>query len=172
MLRQYIDSHVAFVQAGSLEPERVTSALSEMRRIQDRLWNMALADARKDMNSEVAAMYIDSLNEVNAIHVTRLTVGLHSRVPNEIWLVLHFITILGMMGVGYQTGIAGSKRSLARHLLTLSFALVFVLIASLDRPDSGVLTVSQQPLIDLRDSMQTAGFSSRPPNQVGGIHHG
>jgi hypothetical protein len=34
------------------------------------------------------------------------------------------ITILGMMGVGYQTSIAGSKRSMGRPILALSFALV------------------------------------------------
>jgi hypothetical protein len=35
----------------------------------------------------------------------------------------------------------------------LSFALVFALIAALDRPDSGILSVTQQPLIDLSGSM-------------------
>ena len=69
---------------------------------------------------------------------------------------LYCITALGMMGVGYQTGIAGSKRSMVRPILALSFALVFALIASLDRPDSGVMTVSQRPLIDLRDAMAAA----------------
>jgi hypothetical protein len=66
------------------------------------------------------------------------------------------ITILGMMGVGYQTSIAGSKRSMARPILALSFALVFALIASLARPDSGIMKVTQQPLIDLHDSMAAA----------------
>ena len=156
LLRQYIDLRLAFAQAGSLEPERVKSAQSETRRIQERLWNMAVANARKDMNSDVAAMYIDSLNEVNAIHAMRVAVGIQARVPNEIWFVLYFITLLGMFGVGYQTGIAGSKRSMARPLLALTFALVFALIGSLDRPDSGVMKVTQQPLIDLRDSITAA----------------
>jgi hypothetical protein len=45
---------------------------------------------------------------------------------------------------------------MARPILALSFALVFALIASLDRPDSGVMKVTQQPLIDLHDSMAAA----------------
>jgi hypothetical protein len=114
------------------------------------------------MNSDVAALYIESLNEVNGIHASRVAVGIQARIPNEIWLVLFGITMLGMMGVGYQTGIAGSTRSLARPILALSFALVFALIASLDRPDSGVIKVTQQPLIDLRDAMAAAaGRTSR-----------
>jgi hypothetical protein len=100
--------------------------------------------------------------EVNGIHASRVAVGIQARVPSEIWLVLYGITMLGMLGVGYQTGIAGSKRSMARPILALSFALVFALIASLDRPDSGVMKVTQQPLIDLRDSMAAAaGRASR-----------
>ena len=153
LLRQYVDLRVTFAEAASLEPDSVKSFLSETQRLQDRLWNMAVANARKDMNSDVAALYIDSLNEVNGIHASRVAVGIQERVPSEIWLVLYCITILGMMGVGYQTGIAGSKRSMAPPILALSFALVFALIASLDRPDSGVLKVTQQPLIDLRDAM-------------------
>jgi Protein of unknown function (DUF4239) len=162
LLRQYVDLRVTFVEEGRLDPERVKSVPSETQRIQDRLWTMAVANARQDMNSDVAALYNDSLNEVNGIHASRVAVGIQARVPGEIWLVLYCITILGMMGVGYQTGIAGSKRSMARPILALSFALVFALIASLDRPDSGIIKVTQQPLIDLRDAMAaTAGRASR-----------
>jgi hypothetical protein len=153
LLRRYVDVRLTFAQAGSLEQERLRRALSETQRIQNRLWNTAVANARKDMNSELAALYIDSLNEVTAIHASRVAVGIQARVPIEIWVVLYSITILGMMGVGYQTGIAGSKRSMARPIVALSFALVFALIGSLDRPDSGVMRVTQQPLIDLRASM-------------------
>jgi hypothetical protein len=156
LLRQYVDVRVTFAEARSLELERVKRAMSETQRIQDRLWDMAVANARKDMNSDVAAMYIDSLNEVNGIHASRVAVGIQARVPIEIWIALYCVTILGMMGVGYQTGIAGSKRSMARPILALSFALVFALIASLDRPDSGVMKVTQQPLVDLRDTMAAA----------------
>jgi CDP-diglyceride synthetase len=63
------------------------------------------------------------------------------------------ITALGMVGLGYQTGIVGSNRSMARPFLAVSFALVFALIASLDRPDSGIIKVTQQPLAELRDAM-------------------
>jgi hypothetical protein len=37
--------------------------------------------------------------------------------------------------------------------LGISFSLVLLLITSLDRPNSTFITVSQQPLIDLRNSI-------------------
>ena len=156
LLRQYVDLRVAFAEAGRLEPQRVKRFLSETQRLQDRLWNMAVANARKDMNSDVAALYIESLNEVNGIHASRVAVGIQARLPIEIWVVLYCVTALGMMAVGYQTGLAGSERSMGRPNLAVSFALVFALIASLDRPDSGFMGLSQQPLIDLRDAMAAA----------------
>ena len=81
LLRQYVDLRVTFAEEGSLEPERVKSVLAETQRIQDRLWNMAVANARKDMNSDVAALYIDSLNEVNGIHASRVAVGIQREFP-------------------------------------------------------------------------------------------
>ena len=55
-----------------------------------------------------------------------------------------------MIGVGSQTGIAGSRRTWAILILALSFSLVLALIAELDRPQSGLITVTQQPLEDLQ----------------------
>jgi hypothetical protein len=156
LMRKYIDDRVRFAQDGDLSAERVARAKAETQRVQDRLWSMAVANARKDMNSDVAALYIDSLNQVNALHAMRVAVALQARVPSEIWIVLYCITILGMVSVGYQTGIAGSRRSAAWPLLAVAFALVFALIGGLDRPDSGILKVTQQPLIDLRDTMTAA----------------
>ena len=152
--KEYLDLRLELAQSGNID--NVPHVLSETKRIQDQLWLMAVVNARKDMNSDVAALYIDSLNQVIDIHALRVAVGVQARVPIGIWIVLYSLTILGMMGVGYQTGIAGSKRSMARPILALSFSLVFMLIASLDRPGSRIMTVTQQPLIDLRNSMDTA----------------
>ena len=153
MLRQYVDRRIDFAETQSLDPARLRAFLSATQALQDSLWEMAVVNARKDMNSDVAALYIDALNLVNGVHATRVAVGVQARIPQEIWVVLYCTTIISMVAIGYHTGVAGSRRSNARLFLALSFALVFALIASLDRPDSGVLVVTQQPLIDLRQIM-------------------
>ena len=153
IFRRYVDLRLTFAQGLSLEPEEVTKVVGETQALQDRLWETAVINARKDMNSDVAALYIDSLNTMNGVNALRLAVGIQARVPLEIWLALYLITLLGMVGVGYQTGIAGSKRSVAWPVLALTFAMAFGLIASLDRPDSGIVKVSQTPMIDLQNLM-------------------
>ena len=150
---QYVDQRLAFTAQNSFEAERVAGVLSQAKLLQDRLWDMAVANARKDMNSDVAALYIESLNEIFGVHATRVAVGIQARIPGEVWLVLLGITILGMISMGYHTKMGGAKRSLRRPALAVAFALVFGLTVSLDRPGSGILRVTQQPLVDLRDSM-------------------
>jgi hypothetical protein len=56
LLRQYVDLRVQYAEEGTLDPEHVQRFLSETQRIQDQLWTMAVANARQDMNSDVAAM--------------------------------------------------------------------------------------------------------------------
>jgi hypothetical protein len=55
--------------------------------------------------------------------------------------------------MGYHAGLVGTIRSLAVIVVAITFSAVIALIADLDRPQEGSLTVSQQALIDVRQSM-------------------
>jgi hypothetical protein len=148
LLRNYVGRRLAAVQSN--DRAQVRAAVVESERIQRRLWEMAVVNARKDMNSDVAALYIESLNELSNIHASRVNVGLQARMPAGIWLALYALLVLAMLAVGYQTAIADSRRSWIMLMLALSFSLVITLIAALDRPQSGYVPVSQQPLEDVR----------------------
>jgi hypothetical protein len=152
LLRQYVDSRLAAVMSRNLD--KISIAMSESSRIQHQLWDMAVTNARKDMNSDVAALYIDSLNQLINLHASRVAIGMQARIPAGIWLVLYILVVLSMITVGYLSAIADSaKRSFVTLILAVSFSLVIMLIASLDRPNSTFITVSQQPLEDIRVSM-------------------
>jgi ABC-type molybdate transport system ATPase subunit len=55
--------------------------------------------------------------------------------------------------MGYHAGMVGTRRSLAIFAVALTFSVVIELIADLDRPQEGVLKVSQHALLDLQRSM-------------------
>jgi hypothetical protein len=141
------------IEAGTKSLKHMEQVVAASKTMQKTLWDMAVSNARKDMNSDVAALYIEALNEMVSVQANRIMVGLRHRVPPPIWIVLYALTFCGMASVGYQTGIAGSRRSSARPFLALSFSVVVTLIAALDRPDSPFLKVSQLPLIELRAQM-------------------
>ncbi len=86
-----------------------------------------------------------------------MAVALHARIPSGIWISLGSLIFLGMVSIGYQIGIAGSKRSLAQPILAVSFSLVISLIAMLDRPHASFIKVSQQPFVDLLEMMNRPG---------------
>jgi hypothetical protein len=154
LLRQYVDDRLSSVRSGDFAA--VQEAVAQAGDIQRRLWDMAVVNGRKDLNSDVAALYIDALNTVTTVHASRLAVGIYGRMPAGIWMALYVLVLLSMMAVGYHTAIAGSRRSWMMLILALSFSLVITLIAALDRPQGGYLPVSQQPLEDVRTAIDEA----------------
>jgi hypothetical protein len=154
LLKRYLDARVLVAQAGTADSQQLKVAMNDAIRIQHRLWDMAVANARKDMNSDVAALYIESLNEIAAVHASRVAVGVQARIPLGIWFGLSGLTVFAMVSIGYHTGIAASRRSMSTLVLAASFAMVIALIATLDRP-GGFIRVSQQPLTDLQADIAT-----------------
>lgn len=148
LLREYVDLRLEAIQPGKLD-----QALSKSEALHNRLWAQAVAATEKD-RSPIAALYVQSLNEVIDLHAERVVAGLRSRVPGVIWIVLYVLAILAMIIMGYHSGLAHSRRSIAVIALVIGFSSVLYLIADLDRPGQGTLRVSQQSMIDLRNSMK------------------
>jgi len=73
-----------------------------------------------------------------------------------LWGALYLVTILTMAGVGYHEGLTKSTRTLAIVVLVVTFSAIMLLVADLDRPQEGLLTVSQQAMIDLQNTMKNA----------------
>jgi hypothetical protein len=151
LLVWYLDERLAVVHARTLE--EIEAIRRRSHEIHDRLWTIAVEHGQRELNSDVAALYIDALNEMFNLHHQRVAVGLQARIPPGVWAALYTLAMLGMISMGYQGGIIGSKRSGASVILVLSFALVTTLIASLDRPLMGGFRATQQPLIDVRSRM-------------------
>ncbi len=152
LIRQYTSLRIDAVK--SMDPRKVKEAMLECRDIEHQLWEMAVNNARKDMNSDVAALYIESLNDVANINASRVVVGLHTRIPEGIWEVLLILTLLAMFSVGYQAAIVGSRRSWATLIMALSFSLVIVMIETLDRSHTSLIPVSQFPMEYLLESLK------------------
>lgn len=148
VLREYVDVRLEAVQPGKLD-----QALIKSEALHNRLWSLAVTAVEKD-RSAITALFVESLNEVIDLHAKRVMAGLRSRVPGVIWIVLYVLAILAMVIMGYHSGLAHSRRSLAVIALVVGFSSVIFLIADLDRPGQGALRVSQQSMIDLRHSVK------------------
>jgi hypothetical protein len=136
------------VESGEIATVAAMSAKAVQ--VQHQLWDMAQVHVGEGVNSDIMAQYLESLNSMADLHARRITLGLQARVPPGIWLFLLALLAIGMLAVGYQTAISGSRRSWAALILAVSFSLVIVLIAALDRPQTSLLPVSQQPLENVK----------------------
>jgi hypothetical protein len=148
LLRSYVDARLEAVRSG-----QVAEAILRSENIQAQLWSAATAVGLQHPASIVVGLFVESLNELIDLHAKRVTAGLRNRIPGAIWLALLTIATLSLGAMGYHAGLVGTTRSLAIIVVAVTFSAVIVLVADLDRPQEGTLTVSQQALIDLRQSM-------------------
>jgi len=148
LLRDYVDARLEVVETGNID--KLLERSGELHR---ELWKEAEAVGQEHPDSIVVGLYIQSLNETIDIHAKRILVAVRSRLPGILWGVLYLVTTLTMGGVGYYEGLSNSKRTLALVVLVLTFAAITSLVADLDRPQEGLLKVSQQAMIELRNTM-------------------
>jgi hypothetical protein len=148
LLRDYVDARLKAVQSGN-----ITEGLRRSENILDQLWAQAVVVGKQNPNSIVVGLFVQSLNEVIDLHTKRVTAGLRNRIPGAIWFALLAVAAVALANMGYHAGLAGTRRSFAVLPVAFTFSAVIVLVADLDRPQEGALKVSQQALIDLRQSM-------------------
>jgi hypothetical protein len=148
LLREYVALRIEAVQTGDAE-----GALVRTEEIHEQLWQQATSAAAQDTGSIMTGIFIQSLNDVIDIHAKRILFGLRSRIPLVIWAGLFGLAMLGIASIGYQSGLSATRRSPAMLCLIISFAIVLLLIADLDRGQEGLLQVSQQAMTDLQTTI-------------------
>lgn len=78
---------------------------------------------------------------------------MNSRIPGGYVIALLAITFLANVSMGYHGGVAGTTRSPVMLLVGIAFSLVILLIFDLDRPNEGIINVSQKSMLELRNWM-------------------
>jgi hypothetical protein len=146
-LRSLLREYAALRKGGvtSIMSPEVAAGSSALH---DRLWASAVTASQQNPESVVVGLLVQSLNEVIDLDATRITAG-RNRIPDMIWVTLYLVTMFTMAAMGYQFGLTGEHSWPVSILMALVFASVLFLIADLDRPQRGLLTVSQEAMIDL-----------------------
>jgi hypothetical protein len=150
LLRQYVDARLDAMRAHNLALE-----LQRAEALQQQIWTRTVPIAKQAPESVILGRFVESLNELIDLYAKRLTADERTRIPLSIWLSLYGVTILSFGLLGYHAGLVSSRRSPAILPVAITFAVVIWLIADLDRPHEGTLTLNQQALVDLRRSMTT-----------------
>jgi hypothetical protein len=147
LLREYVPLRIVDDQ------EELQAQIARSVEIHDEMWTIAEELARESGERPVVAIFIESLNETIDLHTSRVTAGLYARVPpTVIWFLVAGV-VLSVAMVGYNAGLTGRRSTITAVMLAVVLSAVVALVVDLDRPAEGVIRTSQQPLIDLRDSL-------------------
>ncbi|MGD9375355.1 MAG: DUF4239 domain-containing protein [Anaerolineae bacterium] len=148
LLREYVEIRLAAATDESL----LHSTITRSEEIHNELWSIVEERVRQGQESEVMALFIESINEVIDVHSLRLA-AVDLRLPELLWLVLYAATMLSFLLVGVSNSADGKRDPLAILLFALAYVSVLMIIVDLDRAQQGILTVSQTALSDLLRQM-------------------
>jgi hypothetical protein len=151
LLRQYLDQRLIACEVAVGSPA-LREADARLANLQQELWQVALRAAAKNPNVVPTGLFINSLGAVFDARAKR-DAERDNHVPETVLLLLFLIAILTMELVGYGCGLAGHRHFGAMIAVALAITLVILIIIDLDRPLRGLIRVSQQNMIDLRQSL-------------------
>jgi len=153
-MRELVKVYVP-LRIGTSDRAQLASNIVRSEELQIQMWAIAEDEARTNP-SDVTALFIESLNDVIDLHEERIAAGIYARVPPTILWLLVLGVILSLGLVGYNAGLTGRRRLAIACVLILSLGAVLWLVVDLDRPTEGLIKTSQQPLIDLQQSLDSS----------------
>jgi len=152
-LQEYVDIPLRPLDTEmGIDMDMMKTVIVESVELHKLLWTQVSSAAEKEPNTNTGLL-IQSINKVIDMHEKRLTASFHNRIPGSIWLTLLAISSLTMMTMGSQAGLSKSRRLVAVIPLVMAFAALTTVVVDLDRSQKGMITVSQQAMINLQSSM-------------------
>ena len=150
LLRRYVDVRLEGA-ASARNPEDFRRAVGESERLHDAMWSRAAALARANPDP-LRTLLLVAVNEVIDLHEKRLT-AMRNHVPTIILVLLLMVSVLTMASLGHAAGVSGGRSMSTALTFAMLVTLVIMVVVDLDRPERGLIRVSQQSLQTLRDGL-------------------
>ena len=148
VLLQYLDNRLR-VSENALDLQTLQQGKQEDARLQDALWSRTAVLAQRNAESVPVGLLLESLNSAFSLENSRW-IGFVAHLPDAVIYVNILMGLVAALMVGYDFGIIGHRHPLSEGLVIVAIMMVLTLIVELDHPHSGVIRVSQQPLVDLQ----------------------
>lgn len=131
------------------------------------LWKLVDSHIQQHYDAGYLRLFVEPLNDVIDFHTARVVVGLEYHIPAPIWWALYFITVLAMLGIGFQLGASQAGSWQVGLVLALTFSTVILMINDLDRAREGTLVVDQRPMAELHQQLMEAERARRRGGEPG-----
>ena len=151
LLRRYVETRLEY-QKVSDDPAQLAEGLRLSSEIEHDLWQQAEA-AAKESPTPITATFINALNEMIDTDAERIAAH-RNRIPTAVWVLLVLVSSVGCLTSAYGSGAQGARSAFTTFLLPLLITVVIVFIFDLMHTHQGVVSISQQPMLDLLKTMQ------------------
>lgn len=147
LLKRYVDARLIWSEAPA-----DAAAESPTQALQDELWTAMGKALRGDSPALLTRGVMDSLNESLDLAAARKAVR-SAHIPDTVLVVLLLYAVLSMIMMGSLLAASGQTHRGETALLLILLTLAHTVILDLDRPRTGAIQVSQQPMEELQRSM-------------------
>lgn len=155
MLREYVDIRLLLEETEQWD--EVVTLVEKSESMQRELWKLAIANKpvpfEPDQGGLRSSHFMASVVGLIDIHNLRLQAELANRISWVVWVTLYLTAALGMLVMGYLSGLIRKRSPIATVSLVLAFTAVMMLTTDLDRPMTGLFEMSTQSLVILADNM-------------------
>lgn len=145
LLREYLPLRIA-----PDTPAQLQENLEQGTVLRQEMWSIERDAARSGYLPDLMSSLGDSLTDLTNIAQTRLVGALYARVPPTVLLFLLAGSVLSVGMVGYSAGLRERRSVLTAVVLIVAMGAVLILVVDLDRPQGGLVNVSQQALLDVQ----------------------
>ena len=151
-LRAYLDLRI---RAGVIPLDRRSdrnAVLAESNIVLETLWQKTRLAVEQNGGRVTTGLFVQAFNEMVDSYGTR-DAALNRHVPEPVLFLLFGTFVLTAGLVGYSSGVASHRASMATYALVVLIVMLVFVIIDLDRPRRGLIEVSQQSLLDLQATL-------------------
>lgn len=153
LLKEYVEVRLAPTE----NPELLELSVLRSEEIQHALWTDVKELVLAGEESATMALYVESINEVFDVHLSRITAA-ERRLPNRYWQLLMTAMFFSFLLIGIASSADKRRAYTPVVLYAFAFMAVFLIVIDLDRPQEGYITVSQQAMDTLLRRIAGAGY--------------
>jgi len=146
LYRDYVDTRINYYKMADPEPPMKAAEV-----LKTKIWGHIIEVTKLD-RTDIEGEYIEAVN--NMVEATNSrNYAIQVKLPIAIYLMILLIACTAIGMLRFDSGYNDEKTHWRPAILTILLGVVIILIFDLDHPRIGMIEVSQQALIDLRNSM-------------------
>jgi hypothetical protein len=149
VLKEYVEQRIAFYEAPDEGARAASVAVSET--LHRRIW--ATFSVAANNSPQLAQVLLPTASEITDMHAARIAAS-QRHMPSMMLALLLACSLVSVASVGYGCGVAGKRNVVLTTALTFLIAGTLWAILDMDHPRKGLIRVGQQPMLDLRRTLQ------------------